>query len=182
MKKVILSLDGLSKYWSLLCICIYSILVAEYFQLLQQKTTSAADSSNWWIYIITVISAIVVWLFSAFIFHLFALVYGGVSDFGRLLRNNAFAYIIPAISFITVVIILHGLEMPNTINLKEFITQNPTMGLINWLINGSYIVYFTMLVFSIRYLYQLNFAKSIATVLTPVALIYVLSLLFTYIL
>jgi hypothetical protein len=157
-------------------------LVAEYFQLLQEKTTPAAvDSNNWVIYLLTVISAIVVWLFSAFVFHLFALLFGGVSDFGRLLRNNAFAYIIPAISFVSVVVILHGLQMPNAVSVNEFMTQHPTMQLINWLINGSYIIYFVMLVFSIKYLYQLNYIKSIATVATPVAIIYVLSLLFTYV-
>jgi len=185
MKKITLSFDRLPKLWSFVCILVYSILAAQYYQLLLQKTTPqfaiSSNAINWGLFIIIVISCIIVWLFSTFIFHLFSLLLGGVSTFGRLLRNNSFAYIVPAICLVIAVVILRGVQIPATPIANNIVLQNPTIYLITSIINGSFIIYFIMVIFSIKYLYQLNFLKSIAAVVIPVGIIYLFSLLFSHV-
>lgn len=178
---------NISHFWVMGIMLIYGLLLAEYSYLLSLKTITiqnAAFISNpvftyfqSFSFIMTVVIAVVVWLISSFLFHLFAVLLGGEATFKDFQKYTGMCYILPSIGFCVVLVLFNDINFPKE-NLQDFFISNQSMILINWIITISSTLCFILAIPIIKYLYRVNWLKAVGAVVIPIGSIYLLGQFF----
>lgn len=122
MKRIINTLEKMPKWYGFLTILLYSLLLAEFLITTNHLVNNNnLETDRLFVilarmsYIIIVLSAIVIWLISTFLFHLTAILFNGYAPFKHLLYISSYFYIIPAIS-VFISIFLHYSYLQPIIN------------------------------------------------------------------
>lgn len=175
--------EKIPKYWVLGIVLIYSLLMSEYLNTVSKEVSSIKGGiTNFSIYqyiatfnfFITISSAFVVWIISSFLFHIFAILLGGIADFKAFIKYSGLVYIFPAIGFAICLFLFASVEIPKN-NIEMFFKSNSSLIAISWIINISSTLCFVLLVPIIKYLYNVNWLKSIGAIAIPIGSIYLLS-------
>lgn len=187
MRKIIKNSEKISQFWVIGIMLIYGMIMSEYLSIVRTKIFAAQamdflanpvykyfESFN---FMLLLLLAFVVWLISSFIFHLFAILMGGVSTFKNFQKYTGLCYIIPTIGFIIAIVVFDRIEFPK-MNLNEFLVANKSMILINWITNISSTLCFILPIPIIKYLYQINWLKAVGAIVIPIGSIYLLGQFF----
>lgn len=174
-------------YWGFSIVLLYSLLMAEYLNTVSREISFVANNmildtsilkyvylSN---HIITIISGIVVWIISSFLFHVFSILLGGQGEFKDFIKYSGLLYVFPLIGFTICLVLFDSLQLPDT-NLDLFFSTNSQMIAIIWIINTSSSLCFLLLIPIIKHFYQINWLKAIGTILIPIGSIYLLGQFF----
>lgn len=187
MKKTITNPENISPIWILSLMLVYGLLLAEYSYLINLKATTIQNTAlisnpifNYFqsfSFIMTLLIAIVVWLISSFMFHLFAVLLGGEANFKDFQKYTGLCYILPSIGFCVVLVLLNSINFPKE-NLSAFLVSNKSMILINWIINISSTLCFVIPIPIIKYLYKVSWLKAVGAVVIPLGSIHLLGQFF----
>ncbi len=187
IKMTITNLKNISHFWVMGIMLIYGLLFAEYSYLLNLKVITIQNVAlmtnpiftyfQSFSFIMTLIIAIVVWLISSFLFHLFAVLLGGEANFKDFQKYTGLCYILPSIGFCVVLVLFNNISFPKE-NLEVFFISNKTLVLINWIINISSMLCFIIPIPIIKYLYLVNWLKAVGSVVIPLGSIYLLGQFF----
>ena len=129
-------------------------------------------------FMMTLLSAFVVWLISSFLFHLFAILFGGVANFKEILKFSALCYILPAIIFLIAIVLVESTTFPKE-NLDFFFSSTKSLVLIKWLIYISSSFCFIALIPIIKYLYLISWYRALLSIIIPLGSIYLLGQFFS---
>jgi len=185
MKSIINNLEKVSKWYAIGLVILYSLLIAEFFSTINDLVpiNSAIDNKIITVilrisYIVTILSGIIVWIVSAFIFHLTALLFNGRSQFKRFLFVSSYPYIIMSIVIIAGIFLLDGVQISETEDAINVIANNTSFKLAINLLNLSTIPYYLMIVILIHYIYQIKYLYALLSVVIPIASIWGITELF----
>jgi hypothetical protein len=131
-------------------------------------------------YALTVLSGIVVWIISTFLFHLTALLFNGHSPFNRFLFISSYFYLIPAIVIVICIFILEDVQITNIENVMIELMNNRSFKLSVHLINYSFIPYYAMIIILIHYIYQVKYIYALLSVVIPVGSMWVIAEMFKF--
>lgn len=187
MIKIESQTDKMSNYLVITVVLTHGLIMAEYITDFSKRVLEIQAgqliNSRFFIYIMSfgflfmVASAIVIWIISSFLFHLMAILFDGQSTFKAFKKYSGLLYIFPALGFAVACVLSDRIQLP-TKNTAEFLKSDTTFQTINWIINISSIVYYVLLIPIIKYLYRINWLKSIGAILLPIASIYLFGQLF----
>lgn len=186
MEKLINKIKEVPFYWAISIVLIYALLLSEYVYFLNSKLNLFQANTeslkyvklfNNFTFFLVFISVFVIWLMSSMLFHLFSILIGGDLTYKTFLKSSVFSYIAPAICFLISIIIINGIKIP-TENVQHFLETDKTISTVNLIINISYVIYFIVLLFIIKYLYKVNWVKALAVIVVPIGSIYVLAQVF----
>lgn len=187
MKKTITNPENISHFWVMSIMLIYGLLLAEYSYLLNLKAITVQNVGlisnpiftyfQSFSFIMTLLIAIVVWLISSFLFHLFAILLGGEANFKDFQKYTGLCYILPSIGFCVVFVLFNNIDFPKE-NISDFFISNKSMILINWIITISSTLCFILPIFIIKYLYKINWLKAVGAIVIPIGSIYLLGQFF----
>jgi hypothetical protein len=187
MKNTITNPNNISYFWVMGIMLIYGLLLAEYSYLINLKAITVQNLAlisnpvfayfQSFSFVMTVLSAIVVWLISSFLFHLFAILLGGEANFLDFKKYTGLCYILPSIGLCVVFGLLNRIDFPKE-NLQEFFVSNKSMIIINWIINTSSTFCFVIPIPIIKYLYKVNWLKAVGAVIIPLGSIHLLGQFF----
>jgi len=185
MNKIIDS-KRLPLYWSIGIVLVYSLLMSQYFITLNQKIflNQVQVTNNSILSYLTTINffmiiglSFVVWTISSLMFHVFAMLFDGRYSYKKFIKLTGLCYIFPLIGYLMAIILIEKIEFPKN-NISFFIESNRLISLINWIINISSGFAFAFIIPIIKYQYQINWLKSIGSILIPLGSIYVLGQFF----
>jgi hypothetical protein len=142
MNKFINYLSKLSKWYAIGIVLLYSLLIAELFSTIQSLSivNSLADNYLYVIfsrigYVLAILSGVIVWIVSSFIFHLTALLFNGHSSFQRFLYVSPHSYIVPSIMILVAIFLLDNVQISNTEDALNALLNNSSFKLSMNLIN-----------------------------------------------
>lgn len=179
--------DKISKLWTLGIMLIYGLLMSEYMNTVSKEVLSINGGiSNFSIYqyiatfnyLITIISAFVIWIISSFLFHIFSILLGGTADFKVFIKYSGLVYILPAIGFVICLYIFSSVKIPKN-NIEIFFQTNSSLRLISWIVNISSTLCFVLLIPIIKYLYIINWLRALGALVIPIGSIYLLGQFFS---
>lgn len=187
MEKLFIKLESLSKWYGIGVILIYSLLLAEFFSVLNNFVFTD-DSLNRIVslllrvnYVVTVAAGMVVWIIMSLLFHLMALLFNGYAPFSRFLYASAYFYLIPAVFILAAILILEPLISGAAGSDISSLQDNPTFKLSMLLVNYSFIPYYLLCIALIYYLYKVRLWYAAASVVIPIFSIWAVSRLFSFI-
>ncbi len=168
--------EQISQYWVLGTVLIYSLVMAEYFNSISREIAIIQGLVNNSIYtyissfsfIVVILSAFVVWIVSSFMFHMFAVLFGGDSSFKDFQKYSGLLYLFPAIGFLLAIFMFDSIKLPKE-DITTFLKSNETIVLINQITNISSTLSFVLLIPVIKYLYNINWVKAVGSVIIPIA-------------
>ena len=176
MRRIISVIESLPKWCGLSVILAYSLLLAKFFLTITHSALNSSLLENNLIsifikisYSITVLSGIVIWIVMTFLFHLTALLFNGNAQFKRFLFVAAYPYIVPVVMILIGLFLLNGVQIDHTKDVAVELANNASFKLAMNLINFSFIPYYIIIAILIRYVYQINFLKALASVVIPIA-------------
>ena len=136
MKRIINTLEKMPKWYGFLTILLYSLLLAEFLITTNHLVNNNnLETDRLFVilarmsYIIIVLSAIVIWLISTFLFHLTAILFNGYAPFKHLLYISSYFYIIPAIFVFISIFLLNQKTEYSTSNAVTTLQNNYSLGL-----------------------------------------------------
>jgi len=189
MRKFVNIINQLPKWYGIGIVLLYSLLIAEFYSIVIHLTVNNdLIKNNLFIafsrisYGVTVLSGIVIWLISNFLFHLTALLFNGHAQFKRFLISSSYLYIIPAIMILIGIFLLDGIHINNTVHAVEELMNNPSFKLAINLINISFIPYYAIVGIFIYYIYKIKLLYAILSVVIPIASIWGITLIVTWLL
>lgn len=137
MKRIINTLERMPKWYGFLTILLYSLLLAEFLITTNHLVNNNnLETDRLFVilarmsYIIIVLSAIVIWLISTFLFHLTAILFNGYAPFKHLLYISSYFYIIPAISVFISIFLLNQCQYLQPIITQYFIDNKSEIWLL----------------------------------------------------
>jgi hypothetical protein len=163
---------------------IYSILLAEFSSALthllpiDESWNSIFEIFTRINYGIAVLSGLIVWLVTALLFHLTALLFNGQVSFAHITRAISYPFIIPAIMILVGIVLLDGLKIPQTEDITTVLTNHPKIRLVMSMINYSFVLYYLIVVIFIRHIYQIKYLYAILSVAVPLVSIWTITELF----
>jgi hypothetical protein len=186
MKKTIINLEQLPKWYGIGIALLYSVLLAEFFSTLNHITPISIDDALGDLfsivtkisYAVTILSGIIIWIISTFLFHLTALLFNGHSSFKRFLFVSSYPYLIPAIMILASIFILDGVQISDAEEAMTVLINNQSFKLAMNLINYSFIPYYLMIAVLIHYIYQIKYLYALFSVVIPIASIWGITELF----
>jgi hypothetical protein len=184
MKSIVTHITQLPKWYGIGIMLIYSILLAEFsLTLTHLMPVDESWSSVFKIftrinYGVTVLSGFIVWLITALLFHLTALLFNGHAAFGHITRATSYPFIIPAIMILAGIVLLDGLEIPQAENITTVLANHPRFRLAMNLINYSFVPYYLIVAVFIRHIYQIKYLYAILSIAIPVVSIWAVTELF----
>ena len=186
MKRIINTLEKMPKWYGFLTILLYSLLLAEFLITTNHLVNNNnLETDRLFVilarmsYIIIVLSAIVIWLISTFLFHLTAILFNGYAPFKHLLYISSYFYIIPAISVFISIFLLNQKTEYSTSNAVTTLQNNYSLGLPIMLVNYSFIPYYLLCMILIHPLYKVRLRYAIASVVIPILSVWAITKLFT---
>ena len=185
MKRIINTLEKMPKWYGFLTILLYSLLLAEFLITTHLVNNNNLETDRLFVilarmsYIIIVLSAIVIWLISTFLFHLTAILFNGYAPFKHLLYISSYFYIIPAISVFISIFLLNQKTEYSTSNAVTTLQNNYSLGLPIMLVNYSFIPYYLLCMILIHHLYKVRLRYAIASVVIPILSVWAITKLFT---
>lgn len=187
MEKLFIKLESLSKWYGIGVVLIYSILLAEFFSVLN-NFVFADECLNRIIslllrvnYVATVAAGIVVWIVMSLLFHLTALLFNGYAPFTRFLYTSAYFYLIPAVFILVAIFMLEPLTAGAAVSDINSLQGNPTFKLAMLLVNYSFIPYYLLCIALVYYLYKVRLWYAAASVVIPIFSIWAVSRLFSFV-
>jgi hypothetical protein len=189
MKKLITNLEHLSKWYGTGIILLYSLLMAEFFSTVNHLflVNNDLNSNSLFTifsrinYSVTILSGIVVWIISMFIFHLTALLFNGKSSFKRFLYISSYPYIIPLCMILSGILLLDSSQIAKTEDVANSLVGNSSFQLAMNLINYSFIPYYLIIILMIHYVYQIKYLYAFLSVAIPIFSIWGIVELFKFI-
>ena len=181
-----LKADKIPQLWVICVVLIYSFLMAEFFNTLNSKLFYAQPnfSPNTIIsyimtfnYVLMIIMSFVIWIITSFLFHLFATLLSGNAQFEDFQKLTGLSYLISAIFFLIAIFMVEGVEITQS-DISNNIETNQTLTIIGWLMNIAGFVYYLLVIPIIKYLYQINWLKSIGVIAIPMGSIFLLGQFF----
>lgn len=174
------------KWYGFLTILLYSLLLAEFLITTNHLVNNNnLETDRLFVilarmsYIIIVLSAIVIWLISTFLFHLTAILFNGYAPFKHLLYISSYFYIMPAISVFISIFLLNQKTEYSTSNAVTTLQNNYSLGLPIMLVNYSFIPYYLLCMILIHHLYKVRLRYAIASVVIPILSVWAITKLFT---
>jgi hypothetical protein len=178
----------LPKWYGISIVFAYSVLIAEFFSTLNHLLPIINGMDNNIVviflrigYVLTILSGIIVWIITTFLFHLTALLFNGQSQFNRFLYISSYPYIIPAIVILSGIFLLDGIQIDNTEHAVEELMANSSYKLAMNLINYSFIPYYVIVGIFIHYIYNIKLLYALLSVVLPIFAIWVITQLFSLI-
>jgi hypothetical protein len=175
MHKIISITEHLPKWYGLLIVLVYSILLAEFFSTINHLLPYDASLGKIFQiitrvnYVFTILSGIIIWLVMALLYHLTALLFDGQSSFGRFLLTTSYPYIIPAIMIVAGIFLLDTVQPPQKAeDAINFLMTDRTFKLAMNLVNYSFIPYYLIVTVFVHYIYQIRYLYAICAVAIPV--------------
>jgi len=188
MKKIIEEIVDLPHWYSFGVVFLYSILIAEFFSSVNNliPINEPIDNNILIIfsrigYVLTVISGFIVWIISALIFHLTALLFDGSSSFKRFLFVSSCSYIIPSFLILIGLFMLDKIKFLSSFNSVTDLMGDESVKLVFNLINISALCYYIVIIIIIHFVYKIKFLHAIFSVAIPILSIWALIQLFTLI-
>lgn len=178
--------NKIAQFWVISVVLIYGLLLAEYFNTLSDILFYAHPNftpNNIFTYIMTfnyalmIIMSFVIWIVTSFLYHLFATLLGGKAILKDFQKFTGLGYVVPTIILSIILIILYGIELTDK-NIVNFIQTNETMRTVKWLTAIASYLYYSIVVIIVKYLYSLNWMKSIGVVVIPLGSIFLLGQFF----
>lgn len=181
-----ISVDQIPQLWVLGIVFIYGLIVSVFINSIidiiyysqpgftPSKVFTYIISLN---YVLIIIMSFVIWIITTFIYHLFAMLLGGVAGFRQLQKMTGLANIIPAIVLFISINLIGSIDTPNS-DIVEFFESNKKIELINWLTIVAVFLYYAIVILVVKYLYKINWLKSIGAILIPMGSIYLLGQFF----
>ena len=175
MKGIIRLILQLPKWYGISIVFIYGILLAE---LLSTIINFISIESSWVNifkiivninYGVTIFSGIIVWLITALLFHLTALLFNGQASFARIAIATSYPHLIPAIMILIGIIILDSIQIPQTNDIAAILINHPQFKIAMNLVNYSFIPYYLIVAIFIHHIYQIKYLNAILSVALPVA-------------
>ena len=185
MREIIAKILQVPKWYGIGVILLYSLLVAEFFSSINKLFIQTELVNNDILiifsrisYVVMILSGVIVWIISTFLFHLTALLFDGKSSFGRFLFVSSYPYLIPVIMIFVGLFLLDEIQIPNSEDTMAFLKDNQTFKLSTTLINYSFIPYYLIIVVLIRYIHQIKYIYALLSVIIPVLSIWLITMLF----
>ncbi len=180
--------EKVSQFWVVCIVLIYGLIISEYYSTLNSRVLEIQDyelrTSSFYTVIMSfsfftmLIAVFVVWQIFSFMFHLCAILLGGMSSYRNFQKYTGICYFIPALGFLIVYILSERIDLPKDY-ISEFLISNKYFIIINWIINICFLLYYILLVPLIKYLYQINWVKAIGAIAIPIGSIYLLGQFFS---
>ena len=173
--------------WVICVVLIYSLLMAEYFNTFNNKILMAQPnySPNTIIsyfmtfsYVVMVVMAFAIWIITTFLFHLFAILFNGNAQYKDFQKLTGLSYSVSAVFFLVTIFMFDGVEITQN-DISDIFKTDPTMKIIAWLMNIAGFAYYLLVIPIIKYLYCINWLKSIGAIVIPIGSIYLLGQLFS---
>jgi hypothetical protein len=187
MRTIIVHARSISYYLVIVVVFVYAIVVAEYLTDLNKRVLEIQAkelvNNSFYVYfmslsfVIMLLSPIVIWLISSFLFHLTAILFDGKLSFKYFLKCSGLCCIVPALGFAIAYVLSDGIQLPEK-NIPEFFKTDPLFYTISWIINISSILYYILLIPVVRYLYRINWFKSTGVIVIPILSIYLIGQFF----
>ena len=188
MKRIIVSIEQTSKWYGIAIIFLYSLLLAEFYSTINRilPFNDLVDHNIFIIfsrinYVITVLSGIIIWIITTFLFHLTALLFDGHSTFKQLLFISSYPYIVPVMMILVGIFLLDGIQIPDTEDITHILLNNSSFQLAMNLINYSFILYYLIVAVFIQHIYRIKYIYAALSVVIPVVSIWLISELFKWI-
>jgi len=184
--KNILKIDKIPQLWVICVVLIYGLLMAEFFNTLNNKMFYAQPNfspNTIFTYIMTfnyaimIVMSFAIWIVTSFLFHLFATLLSGNAQFKDFQKLTGLAYFVSAIFFLIAIFMIESVEIKQS-NTSSLFKPDPTMIIISWLINIAGFAYYLVVIPITKYLYNINWLKSIGAIAIPMGSIYLLSQFF----
>jgi len=182
----LLKTEKIPQLWVIFAVLIYGLLLAEFTNAYYNKVffsqpdfspTSLFSYTMKISYILIIVMSFVVWIITSFIYHLFATLFGGSADFYIFQKYTGLVYFFSAIFILAALLIVDNVEITQD-SVYKLLQENKAMRWISWLIYIPEYLYYIIIIPIIRYLYNINWLKSMGVVAIPIGSIYLLSQFF----
>jgi len=182
-RRVVIEMELIPKWYGIVIVILYSLFLAEFVLAINQLSLPDNTDEVFIIlskvnYVITILSGIVVWIVSAFIFHLAALLFDGKASFGKFLHTSSFPYAVPTIAFLFGLFFLDSIQISATEEIIPLLQQDITFNRILLGISLSFILYYLILIFIISSLYKIKIIYATFSIIIPSVSIWLISRLF----
>lgn len=132
---------------------------------------------------LSILAALMSWVISTIIFHISALIFSNKEiKITSLFRTSAVCLLIPLVfSFsINIIFFMHNPNINMTSDLNSLFIDPPYsyFKYISWL---SYILYLMAMMKSVQVIYNMNWGKSIMTIILPISIIFIIQQIFNII-
>lgn len=189
MKKIIIHLDRLSIWYGLTVILLYSLLLSEYISTINHFVLISIDEVIPEIYKIflqisyftIILSCIIAWIISTFLFHLMALLLNGQPKFKNILFASSYLYIIPSLMCVVGIYILEEIDVPSTESFVVNLLNDPKFILSTKLVNYSGYLPYLFIPIIIRHICQIRYLYAVLSVAIPLIIIFLIAKLIDFI-
>ena len=187
IKKTINKIEQLPKWYGIAIVLICSLLLAELFSTINylvfaDDLKDSMISSFFKIsYGVTVLSGIVIWIVSAVLFHLTALLFNGKTLFSRFLFISSYPNIIIVFMILASFLLIDSIQITTTENIMTTLQQNQSFKLAINLVNYSFIPYYIMIIIIIHYVYNIKYLYSILSVIIPASFTWLITEFFKWV-
>ena len=185
MKKTIENIASLPKWYGFVAISMYAILFAEYMNTINIIYISNKAELSGFIstimninYVIIFLSCIAVWIISSLLFHLTAVLFNGNIKFSKFLFTALYPFIIPSIAIFIAILLLKNNDITKDIDMEQFLIQSSHFRMVTNIVNYSFIPYYLLIIYLIRYLYNFKWLYAFFSVAIPSLTIWGISELF----
>jgi len=166
-------------------VLVYSILLAEYFSVINDLCTkdllevsSLTEIIMQISYGISIFSSIAAWTILCLMFHLVALLFDGQQEFKKFLFTSSYLYIIPSIALIIAINLLGTIELENSKDMVSELMDNTKFNTVSDIVGYSFIPFYLLSSCIIRYQYKIKWLYSFLSVAIPVLTIWGLTELY----
>lgn len=180
--KNILIAHKIPQLWVVCIVLIYGLLLAEFGNTLNSKFFPEQPNVMFsffitFSYVVMIIFTFVFWLISTFLIHLFAVLFNGNGKYRDFLKYTGLTYAISAIFLLLVIFMVEGVEIEQN-DISNMFKENQTMKITSWILNIAGFGYYLLIIPIIKYLYKVNWFKSIGSIVIPFVLIFLLGQFF----
>jgi len=190
MKKTVITISQLPKWYGIGIVLLYGVLFAEFFSSVNQLLFHASISNNivkaiiQLHYGLSILSGIIIWIFTSLIFHLTALLFNGQATFKQFLFASAYPYLLPIWMLIAGIFILNGIQIDGVEGVEDVVMMlenNFSFRLAVNLVNFSFIPCYIMIAILIHHIHKVSYLYAGLSVLIPVFSIWGIAQLFRFV-
>lgn len=188
MKNFFKVLVKLPKWYGIIIVLVYGVLVAEYIstlnELFMMRGIEITDIVKIFMrisFFVTIFSGIIVWVVLCLLFHLTALLLNGKAVFGHFLIMSSYLYVLPSMIVFLAILLLDRVDIAHTDNIIKALKDDNQFQLIVNLVNYSFVPYYLLTAYIIHYLYNLKWIYALLSVSIPILSIYAVTELFKFI-
>lgn len=178
MRKIILVMENLPQWYGLGVVFLYSLLLADFFSTFMHLFPYKEVLSSVFTvilgvgYVVSILSAFILWFVYAFLFHLAALLFGGQASFKRFLVTSGYPYLLAACMVFVSILLLENINPLSLGEPEQLLLQDPAFQLAVNFINYSNILCYLIIAVIVHYMYRINYVYAALSVAIPATAIW----------